>query len=90
MKRKVRMGKYLADNFPIQNGLKQGVVISPLLLNFPLEYALRNFQKNQVGLKLNGSHQLLVYADEVTLLGHNVYIIMKTNKLSSTLVRRLV
>jgi hypothetical protein len=31
---KVRIGKYLSDEFPIQNGLKQGDVLSPLLFNF--------------------------------------------------------
>jgi hypothetical protein len=30
----VRVGKQLADNFPIQNGLKQGDALSPLLFNF--------------------------------------------------------
>jgi hypothetical protein len=34
---KVRIGKHLSDNFPIQNGLKQGDALSPLLLNFALE-----------------------------------------------------
>jgi hypothetical protein len=28
----------------------------------------RQFQENQVGLKVNGTHQLLVYADDVNLL----------------------
>jgi hypothetical protein len=37
----VRVGKLLSDKFPIQNGLKQGDVISPLLFNFALEYAIR-------------------------------------------------
>jgi hypothetical protein len=31
---KVRIGKHLSDNFPIQNGLKQGDAPSPLLFNF--------------------------------------------------------
>jgi retron-type reverse transcriptase len=38
---KVYMGKHLSDSFPIQNGLKQGDVLSPLLLNFALEYAFK-------------------------------------------------
>jgi hypothetical protein len=37
----VRIGKHLSDNFPIQNGLKQGDALSPLLVNFALEYAIR-------------------------------------------------
>jgi hypothetical protein len=32
-------------------------------------------QENQVGLKLNGTHQLLAYADDVNLLGDNIDII---------------
>jgi hypothetical protein len=38
---KVHRGTYLSDKFPIQNGLQQGDVLSPLLLNFALEYAIR-------------------------------------------------
>jgi hypothetical protein len=36
---KVHIGKHLSDSFPIQNGLKQGDALSPLLFNFALEYA---------------------------------------------------
>jgi hypothetical protein len=38
---KDRIGKLLSDTFPIQNGLKQGDALSPLLFNFALEYAIR-------------------------------------------------
>jgi hypothetical protein len=34
---KVRIGKYLCDTFSIQNGLKQGDALTPLLFNFSLE-----------------------------------------------------
>jgi hypothetical protein len=45
---KVRISKHLSDKFPIRNGLKQGDALSPLLLNFVLEYANTKVQENKV------------------------------------------
>jgi hypothetical protein len=62
---------------------EQGDALSPLLFNFALEYAIRKVQENQMGLKLNGTHQLLPYSDNDNLLGDNTDTI---NKNTETLI----
>jgi hypothetical protein len=52
----------------------------PLLVNFALEYTIRRVQVNQDGLKLNGTHQLLVHADDVIILGGSIHIVKKNTK----------
>jgi hypothetical protein len=47
--------------YAIQDGLKQGDALWPLLLSPALENAIRKVQVNQEGLKLNATHELLDY-----------------------------
>jgi hypothetical protein len=51
-----------------------------VFINFALNYTIRKVQEKQVGLKLNGTHQLLVYADDVNRLGNNVDAIKKNRE----------
>ena len=66
----------LATTFEIHNGLKQGDAVSPLLFNFVLEHAIKSLEEKE-GLQLNGINKLLVYADDVLLLGDNEEILGK-------------
>jgi hypothetical protein len=45
------------------------------VFNFALEYVIKRFQVNQDGLKLNGTHQLMAYADDVNILGGSVHTV---------------
>jgi hypothetical protein len=80
---RVRVGKYLSDRFPINNELKQGDALSSLLFNFALECAIRRVQANQERLILNVAHQLLVYADDVNILGGSIHTVRKSNTFSN-------
>jgi sorting nexin-29 len=74
---RARVGKNLSEMLSIRNGLKQGDALSPLLFNLAVDYAIKRVQVNQDGLKLNGTHQILAYADDVNLLGGNVHTAKK-------------
>jgi len=46
-----------------------------MLFNYVLDYAIRRVKIIRDGLKLNGTHQLLVYADDVNILGGSVHTV---------------
>ena len=66
--------------FPIRNCLKQGDALSPFVFNYILDYSIRRVQENKEGLKLNGTHQLVVYADCVNILGESVHNVKKNEE----------
>jgi hypothetical protein len=53
-------------------GPKQRDALSSLIFNFALEYAIRRVQENQGGMKFNGTHPLLTYADGVNTVEENI------------------
>ena len=77
---KVQVDKHLSDMFHFTNGLKQRDASLALLFNFALECAITRVQVNQDGLKLNGTHQLLVYADNINILGRSMHTIQKNRE----------
>jgi hypothetical protein len=66
---RVRVGKNLYDIFPKKKWVETGKRSIVIAFNLALEHAIRRVQVSQNGLKLNGTHQLLVYADYVNILG---------------------
>ena len=61
---KARIRDYLSTSFCFENGLKQIDALSPLLFRFSLKYAIRKVQKTNLGLDMNGLHQVLAYTDD--------------------------
>jgi hypothetical protein len=55
--------------------------LSPLLFNFALEYVIMRVEENQVGPILNGTHQLLAYADDVNIVEETLIPYRETQNL---------
>jgi hypothetical protein len=69
--------------FPNRNGFKRGGALSPLLLNYSVDCAVRRVQVREEDLKLNGIHQVVVYGEDVNKFGGNLHTM---NKNTNTLV----
>jgi len=87
---RVWVGKNVYDRFHIRNCLKQGDALSPLHFKFALEYAIRKFQVNRDGLKLNGIHQVLAYDDNVNLLGGSIHTLKENAEALVAATREIV
>jgi sRNA-binding carbon storage regulator CsrA len=61
-----------------------------LCFNFALEYAIRKVKENQMRLKINEPHQVLICAENIKLLEETIDTIKKMQKLYFTLGGRLV
>ena len=64
----MRIENYLSSSFPIANFLKQGDALSLLLFNFSKLFAIWKVLETILWLDLKGTHQVLAYTDNVTLL----------------------
>jgi hypothetical protein len=53
---------------------------------FAFECVIRKIQQNQEGLKLNGKHQLMTYADDVNLASENISLIYDKSVRTQNLV----
>jgi hypothetical protein len=60
-----------------------------LLFSLALEYAIKKVQENDKGLEMNGTHQALVYADDVNTLNENITTIKKDNEALSEVTRKV-
>ena len=65
----VKWNGYFSDKFKINNGVKQGGVISPVLFNLYTDSLIERITKSHVGCHIgNVSTSIIMYADDIALL----------------------
>jgi hypothetical protein len=81
----VCIDKHLSHTISIQHCMIEGATLLRSLLKFAFQPLVMKFKENQVN-KMNGTHQLSVYADNVNILMNNIH--RRNSK--KTLMSRLV
>ena len=81
----------MSEFYLLENPLRQTFVLhiscyenfetKRCFIDIAIEYANRRVQINLAVLKLNGTHQLVVYADDVSILGGSVHTVQKNGAL---------
>ena len=72
---RVRVGKHLSNTFHIENGFETRRCFIAIAFKICIRYAIRRVEANQGCLQSNGTHQLLVFADDVYILDGSVHSI---------------
>ena len=71
--------KLLSDIFPIKNGSKSVMLYRYCFSSF-FRICHLKVRVNQEGLKLNDTHRILVYADDVNILGGRMLTLRKNTE----------
>jgi hypothetical protein len=72
---RVRIDKHICLTCFLLGMFRNKMFCRHCLFNFALDYAIRRVHISQYGLKVSSKHQLLVYADDVSVLGGSVHTV---------------